>query len=243
MNKEFMYFRGKAIVSDTEGNLSEREYCDNINEVLEEENLIESLENKKEKLEERSLIYSEKNNEPFFPKSILKTFSTILIGQIAFWLLFVAGFVHLPIGIDFFDLLKNITLIAVSVSVPIATLFDIVDYKEHKKSLKIEAGINKELEFLNEQLSVETEKLNIMKSNVKKETESEQNEFVINVVKKLDSKKLKELRELLVLYFDLGYSQDKYEKYNREGKLIKKLSKNYTYEGIKLIKSDLEKTK
>ena len=51
MNKEYVYVDGKVVIEDEKGNKKIDNYTDNLDEVLIQENLIESLEQIIEKLE------------------------------------------------------------------------------------------------------------------------------------------------------------------------------------------------
>ena len=46
MNKEYIYIQGKVIVKDENGTQTSLEYYDNLDKVLIQENLIESMEDK-----------------------------------------------------------------------------------------------------------------------------------------------------------------------------------------------------
>lgn len=60
MNKEYTYIDGKVIISDENNNKTQCEYYDNLDEVLVQENLIETMENNIEKLEKESKSYKRK---------------------------------------------------------------------------------------------------------------------------------------------------------------------------------------
>ena len=54
MNKEYTYINGKVIISDENGNKTQSEYYDNLDEVLVKENIIETMEDKIEELKKSS---------------------------------------------------------------------------------------------------------------------------------------------------------------------------------------------
>lgn len=57
MNKEYTYLDGKAIISDENGKQSLIEYFDNLDYILVQENIIETMENRIAKLEKDSQLY------------------------------------------------------------------------------------------------------------------------------------------------------------------------------------------
>ena len=53
MNKEYVYKDGKVLVIDENGNQKILDYYDNLDDVLIQENLIETMQNKEQKLERK----------------------------------------------------------------------------------------------------------------------------------------------------------------------------------------------
>ena len=57
MNKEYTYIDGKVIISDENDNKTQSDYYDNLDEVLAQENLIETMEEKIQVLEKKIQLY------------------------------------------------------------------------------------------------------------------------------------------------------------------------------------------
>ena len=109
-------------------------------------------------------------------------------------------------------------------------------YRDYKKSIKKEKGINNELEFLKKQLVIEKENLDELKKDKTRNKENEE----FRVVKVDDLEVLKILESWLNLYYDLGYDGEKYYKYYLQGKLDDKLGEYYNKTGINAAKRYLE---
>lgn len=71
MNKEYIYIDGNIILEDEKGNRNPIEYRDNIDEILIQENIIETMENEKQELERKSIRFNKnikfKKRDIFFP--------------------------------------------------------------------------------------------------------------------------------------------------------------------------------
>jgi len=74
------------------------------------------------------------------------------------------------------------------------------------------------------------------------EIQTKQKELtVVQASKKVDDiTELKKLKELLLLFYNCGYHQNKYQRYYEQGKLRRKLEKCYSEEQLKLIEKNLE---
>ena len=67
MNKEYTYIDGKVIISDENDNKTQSDYYDNLDEVLVQENLIETMEEKIQELEKESQSYKKSNKKHYIP--------------------------------------------------------------------------------------------------------------------------------------------------------------------------------
>ena len=67
MNQGYTYKEGKAIVKTDKGIKEPIEYYDNLDEVLLQENLIETMENNILSLEKESENYKKNNRKHYFP--------------------------------------------------------------------------------------------------------------------------------------------------------------------------------
>lgn len=241
MNKEYIYIDGNAIIKDEKDNHTVVEYYDNLDDVLVQENLIETMENRIKQLEKENEEYKKHNKKRYIPIlfpsiSIL----SILLPPIISYLL---G--NTDVFINSIDTINGTINQALSYSltsslffIPISALFELNIYSNYKKDSKKAKGINSELNFLNKQLDKEKEILVKLKNKSSKDKENK--EFRVVEVKDID--KLKILRNYLNLYFNLGYNEQKYSKYYQDGKLDETLRKNhYDDTSIELAKEYLAK--
>lgn len=60
------------------------------------------------------------------------------------------------------------------------------------------------------------------------------------IVKVDDIEELKQLKNMLLLYYDLGFNPKKYYKLQQQGKLKERLAKKYSENEIKLVEQYLE---
>lgn len=202
MNKEYICLDGKAIIEDENGNKKIEDYNDNLDEILVQENLIETLEETIKELEkkDKSLdkIKKMKSFKPWglvmlcylvvFPLGMLYTDSMLkLIGDVS---------------ANYFNI-KLASICIFGVFIPSGIICN--DYMSFKYNKKLANGTEKELKYAREQLVLEKEKLDTLKSekmNKKENTE-------IKVIKVHDLERLKNLKENLEMHFNLGYINDK----------------------------------
>lgn len=238
MNKEYTYIDGKVIISDEDDKKIQSEYYDNLDKVLAQENLIETMELKIQELERKNEDYKKYNRKhyiPFiFPSTVLM--STIGASLITNWL---TGSNSFAMSVDtIWGPMSQAMVVSIETSIcviPIGAVLELTMYKDYKNSIKIEKGINSELNFLKEQIEKEREELERLKQN--KSRDNENTEF--RTVKVDDLQQLKILKEYLDFYFDLGCNGEKYYQYYQHGKLDKKLKK-YSDTEIQLAKEYLE---
>lgn len=236
MNKEYIYIDGKVIVKDENGNQTPIEYYDNLDEVLVQENLIETIENQILDLENESQKLKKENKGRYLPKLLLLTALLLLVIMPA--LFTYLGNIGLVSTSILFGINKGVltSYLLSIVFLPIAALLDFTVYSNRKKSIKEEKGINSLLEFLKNRIVIEKE--NLVKLKQEKSREKENKEF--RVVKVNDLEMLKIFRNNMELYFDLGYNGNKYYKYYQQNKLDAKLDKYYNDKGIEIAKKYLE---
>lgn len=238
MNKEYTYIDGKVIIKDENGYQTLIEYYDNLDEVLVQENLIETIENNiNEKKKKKDEIKLEKAS--FSPVVTVITLITIFgAPPILCW--FNNGIEILKLTVDTiygpFNFVRLIQFLTAVPSTLCALLFDFQEYKMAKAIVKEKNAITSELEAQEELLVIEKEKLVELQKNKTKNNEN--NEF--RVVEVNDKEKLTSLRNYLSLFYDLGYNSDKYYKYYEQGILEEKLKKHYDEDGIQAAKKYLE---
>lgn len=237
MNKEYTYIDGKVIVRDNWNSQKLVEYCDNLEEVLIQENLIELMENEEERLNEKYIETTKKikgNKKINILKKIILPYGImgvlVLLLTILSNLLFPSFLTLIPS----FKIFINI--VSFVIGSLIFTPLVINDYSDYIKLIKEKKGIENQLDYLNKQIVKEKEKLKTLQKNKTKNNEI--NEFKTVQISSLDD--LRKLRDHIGLLFDLGYNEKKYYKYFEEGKLDKKLSKCYNEKGIEVAKEYFE---
>lgn len=217
MNKEYIYKDGKIVVIDELGKLKNIDYSDNFNEILIKENLIEQME-----LEHEKLIKEKKHNKNISFKLLTKSvFCLLTIPVVLILLPLITGvveFVSLPI----------IGCIGATGIPVFLTIFLIYEYN---KTDNINKGIENQIKFLESKLNIERENL----TKLKREKTKEDKIILVPVSKRVDDiQELKRLREQLIVYYNCGYYQARYQKYFKKRNSRKKLLKYYNEEQIKL---------
>lgn len=239
MNKEYTYIDGKVIISDENDKKTQSEYYDNLDKVLIQENLIETMEGKIQELESESEFYKKNNRMSYipviFPMAVFM--STIGVPLMANWL---TGENLFAISVDtIFGPMSQAMSISIPMSIciiPLGLAIELFTHSEYKSSIKKEKGINSQLTFLKQQIEKERDELERLKQDKSKANES--TEF--RTVKVDDLQQLKVLRDYLNLYFDLGYNGEKYYQFYQQGRLDRKLQKYYSDTGIQMAKDYLE---
>lgn len=239
MNKEYTYIDGKVIISDENGKKTLIEYYDNLDDVLIQENVIETMENRIAELEKNSQFYKKNNRKRYIPFAlpIAAFMSTVGFSLMAYFLtdtnLFMSS-IDTSFGIVNEGVLYS--SIFSSIFLPLGTVLEVMFYQQYKDEKRKEKGTNSELEFLQKQIIEEKQKLEDLKKEKKRAKEDKE----FRVVEVDDEQQLKALKSYLSLYFDLGYNVEEYFKYYQHGKLDKKLRKYYTDKGIDVAKEYLE---
>lgn len=237
MNKEYTYIDGKAIIRNENENQPPIEYYDNLDAVLVQENVIETMENRISFLEEESKKYKtdRKHYIPvLLPMCALLT--AIFPSVFAYWLGDVDVYtttINTIFGPMNEALLYTISTLPV---LPFIGGVEYIMYNEYKDGLKTGKGINCELEFLKKQIMEEREKLVELKKD--KTISDDKKEF--RVVEVNDLERLKQLKSLFSLYYNLGYHDEKLYDYYQKGKLDSKLSECFNEEEIQAAKEYLE---
>jgi len=231
MNKEYTYIDGKVIVEDTEGNKRPVEYSDNLNEILVEENIIETLENNIKRYEEESKIYQKnyKYNKiyPWITLGIFTITPTIAF-KIIFPLIFGTSTNNIIFD-TFIGPMSSSTLSSLFFTVyltPLGILLSNSYFRRNKYKLKIEKGRQLALESLKEELDLSKQKLEKLNQEKTVVNEAEKG-FKLEKVK--DEEVINHIYKSINLYQDLGYNGEKYYKYyQKHGKLPKKTQEQYT---------------
>lgn len=224
MNKEYTYTDGKVIISDENGNQKHAQYYDNLDDVLAQENVIETMIDRITELEKESKFYKRRNIKHYIIKHYIPIFSPVF-GIISAILMALAGTVT-----------KDI-LVFLSLPFSGCLFADLHLYERRKESLKSEKGVNSELEFLRKQIIKERQILEDLKK-VKKVEKSRKEEF--EIVEVDDKQQLSNLKNFSSLYFALGYNEKEFLKYYQQGKLEEKLRPDYNDRSIEIAKEYLE---
>lgn len=232
MNKECIFVDRKVVVEDENGNKRITENSDKINEILVQENIIETMEKRISELEKK--LSETKVNKHYIPTFIIALFFTLIAINVTYPYMFgdtmIEG-INGPINILYFA-----TGVVGAVSLPLVSLIDFFYYYDHKNSKKARQGNISEFEYLKKQIVIEKDKLEELKNEQTMTDETQ--EFKVEKVDDLE--RLKAVRSWFNLYNDLGYNLKTYYKYYEQGNLDKKLRKYYTEAGIEAAKEYLE---
>lgn len=240
MNTEYINIDNKIIVRDKNGNNRQIEYCDNIDDILEQENIIEMMENRINELElELDKYYSNYKRKKFFPLySIITTVFSVGLPPLLLFLFNFNNKTALDNIMSLFNTTNPYLFVSALISpifIPFGIFSDIVDYNNCNRIENTFKGINSELDFLKSQIDIEKQKLD----NIKKEA-TKDNKFVGIKTIKINNENLTNiLKSTTKLYRDCGYNEKKYYKYFKKGNLYDKLKKIYTDEGIEKIEEYL----
>ncbi len=239
MNKEYTYIDGKVIIRDEKGSQRPDDYYDNLDDVLVQENLIETMENRIAELEKESKKYKKYNKKRYIPTIFpMVTLMTTIGAPVLFYLL--TGTNPLTISTDTVfgvqNLAVSLSTIFSMIFIPIGALVDVALYRQHKDFLKTADGVDSELEFLQKQLVDEKKELEELKEDKTRDREV----TTFRVVTVDDKQQISLLKNYLSFYFNLGYNVRKYYRYYQQGLLDEKLKKSFTPDGIEAAKEYLE---
>lgn len=237
MNKDYIYINENAIVTDDNGNQRVTEYYDNLDKVLVQENIIEEIEKRIVKLTSEANEYKHRKFFPILPFGLI--FVRILV-YLFFNLVLPESISNYP-TCDFLGItisFKEFCFIYLTFGCLLfGGLFDIKEFYCLKKDKNKGNGITQELEYLKKRLEEEKQILSKLKED--KSKSYIQSELVTKKVD--DVNLLKALRDRLNLLYDLGYNEQKYNRWYQNGTLDEKLGRNYNQSEIKVIKKQLEK--
>lgn len=231
MNKEYTYIDGKVIIVDENNNKKKEDYYDNLNDVLIQENVIETMENKYQELIKLN------PHEQYMPNALITYIFMTIVGipslccttKMDDKIKEILNQINLPMKLEPAILLG---LFTTGVGLSYLLCDKSINYMQGKKN----DGIASQIEFLQDQIPVEKEALEKLKSIRTKEKENTN----FRTVTIDDSERLNVLKSYLDLYFELGYHGNKYYRYYQQNKLDRKLQKTFTEEGIQLAKEYLE---
>ena len=235
MNKGYTYIDGKVIISDENGNHTQTEYYDNLDQVLVHENIIEEIERKIKVLTAKNERYKPKKYIPFYLyagvgfAALTPLILSILTGTNLYLCDTTVGLGSISDG-----LIINMTL--GMIFLPISSLFEIVNHSGYKQNVNRGNAINSELDFLN--LELAKEKKILLKLKKEKTMNNRHSKFESKQVD--DKTEMKVLDRVSELNYVLGYFGKKYYHYYEQGKLDKVLKEYYSESEIALAKEYFE---
>ena len=223
-----MYVDGKEVISSTSGKQTLVDYYDNLDEVLVQENVIESMEKRIQYLGGETNRLSNFSKKKF---SLLKKLGLVLLENLIIGCTLFLNYATLVSSncVLKFVLAFTCCFPYLLINFGICVCFD---YTSEKKDLK---SFIKELDYLNKQIVMEEVKLVNLKKDMKKSKEDKE----ISITKVNDVERLKELKS----YLKIASNEEKYYKYYQKGKLEEKLAKdeNCTDFDIEIAKNYFEK--
>ena len=223
MNKEYAYVDGKVVVSDENGKLTQRDYKENIEKILVQENVVEKIEKDIKELEEEVKNFK-KEKHIKFP---VVTLSVLSLSSLVTWL-------ALNIGLPF-DLINIIFFIAIQL--PLIIIGPSFDKVLIFDPLKKHNGNVSELEYLKKVQQGEKEIL----AEMQKEAALNKDKIEEVTSVKVDDKQIiADLKSEEYLYYDVGANLKKYYLLYKKGKLAEKLSKYYNQKGVELVTEYVE---
>ena len=235
MNVSYTYIDGKAIIFDENGNQVPVEYYDNLDDILIQENIVETIENRINELSNIQILPKKR----FIPLITIGVAIAILVAPLILSLISGSNlyitYVDTILGkISFF---KMIVIICGVTAGPLALICDIANHQIYNDFIKHNTAKFCELEFLTKQLVEEKKKLETLRKE-KSKTKEDSN---FRVVKVDDIEKLKQLKHYIELYYSLGYDIEKLYKYLENGTLEEFLNNSYNTDDVELSKQFLEK--
>jgi len=237
MNKEYIYIDGKVVVKDENKKAKRIDNCNNLEKILVQENVIETIENEFTLLEEQ---IEEQTNESKWEK--IRIFLPLLTGVII-PILVIPGLTNLAGNIQIINTIFGtikLTNFLVFITTPL-TIFtgafiSTCLYDEYKRDIKNKQVRNHTLDYLRKRLEHEKEQLQQLE-NEKIKIEEE----CFGAVEIDDKQEINNLYSHINLQQECSYNGLEYYKYyHKYGKLPKKLEKRYNEFGQEIIKEYLE---
>lgn len=241
MKDGYIYYpNGKVIISDDNENEDKRvykedekisdnvymrDYQDNIDEILVTENMIEELDSRYiNTLKRIEIGKKELKNHKHIAK-IFVIFNTVLLLMMPS-LLATHGLISAIIGL----------LVSNSVFALSTLIVEVISKHTEKKELNANQIV---LDKITEELKGYEKKLSQLKKNKTKNNEEQMKK---SIYKKVDYiKQLEELKKQLVLFYNIGYDENKLERFYNKDVLEEKLGREYTEEEINNIKTYFKK--
>lgn len=237
MNKEYTYLNGECIIEDENGKKKLEEYTNKTDEILIQENVIETLQKDlyytKNTLEKKLKRQKSIKSDKWFNLTLLVM--PVIAFQLAFRLLLGPNASEVMVQMNplLTPFVKGLAVFFSITFGGLGFLTSFINGKEIEKSIR---GFESKKEA--QEKTLEAEKQHLEKLNQEKQKQESSEKFFTKEVDDLET--LNDMRKYIGLYYDCGVNREKYEKYYQEGTLEKKLSKYYPPAVIKLIKEWLE---
>ena len=218
MNKEYAYIDGKVIVIDENGKLTQRDYKENIEKILVQENVVEKIEKDIKELE-KEVNKFKKEKHIKFPAV---TLSFLLFSALITCIPFIIGLRLNLISIIFF----------IAIHLPFISCAPLLDKALIFDSLKKHQVVVSEIEYLKGMLTNQKEIL----AEMQKEAALNKDKIEeVKGIKVADRKIMEALDNEEYLYYDAGLNLKKYYLLYKKGKLAELLANYYNQDGIELV--------
>ncbi len=226
MNRNYYIFEDKAIVSDHEGNLTERDNQENLDDILVQENIVDALRAQMAVLTQEQDKQLE--NPGYVPKGLSLLLAALTVGLIPLVSYIITnGF---PAIVDLILIIMKIAAVSGVFSIP----FFISDHfkrKAHEKNLDY---LSNAIENVRKKYTKESEKLDSLKYNMSKVIASDKT----SGIKTVDNKEESKIRDEVYNSFILARHASEYYKYYRKGLLEKNFGTNNAEEYKRLIEEN-----
>ena len=238
MNKEVTYIEGSnALVLDENNKESIREYSNNLNDILVQENVIEEIEKEIEGLEEKSEEFNKNGKgNPFL--SVLVCVCVFLCPfiwtSILDWLLRGNAF-NLLAAFNTLESTFLCTFLSIVVGSGLSIVFACDDSKQEER------GRQASIEYLKKALEEEKQKLKEMKNEKTKESEEIGKVSHSHITKINHSEEMIPIYQRMQLYYDLGYNAPRICRYySKHNELPNRMKRQYNEYGQELIREYIE---
>ena len=240
MNKQVMYYDGVAIVKDENGNEREIQNCDNLDDILVEENVIEAIQNQINILEYNSLLFSKYRLGDMLSIP-MPTLITILVPSIMTHITsnlnrsIIDGMIYTKFGLVEKD---KFLAFFIAAFLPYALSQSNKWYNEYVEDKKCEMGRKITIQELKSRLLNSKEILEEMRSRSNPST-AIQTSHIID-----DKERLEILHEHVSFYYEIGYNfKEYYRYYIKYGDLPETIKEEYNSTAVDMAKRILESNK
>jgi hypothetical protein len=230
MNKEYFIENDRVHVQNEKGDTKYIPNCDNLDELLVQENILEAIE--KKIIEQESLKQDLKTNNSHLRVDIINGLFVTIAPFIVTLLLKIFG-VNIPIYETIFGKVSSTIYCAslMLIASTLRTIYDAIrDQKINKRNKEIINGANLSLNYLNKVHHEEELKLKKLKK-YKKEIVNHENKDNTKVI---DSPRIKEIEKVKVVNYKLGKKFMKYYRSYLSGTLHFELEKEHDINNMDL---------